>query len=157
MDNVAPDRITLDVRDIVLVLNELIQTNRDSEKLFAYATGDVHNIGHKATFARYSRQRAGFARALQSAVLRLGGDPAGNGTLMGVILQGWMDVKSAVSVREDLVILQEVERGEDLAKRHYEAALQKSLSDDVRGILERQYASVRECHDRIRLLSGSTN
>ncbi len=157
MDNVAPDRITLDVRDIVLVLNELIQTNRDSEKLFAYATGDVQNIGHKATFARYSRQRAGFARALQSAVLRLGGDPTSNGTLMGAVLQGWMDVKSAVSVREDLAILQEVERGEDLAKKHYEAALQKSLSDDVRGILERQYASVRECHDRIRLLSGSTN
>ncbi len=153
----APDRITLDVRDIVLVLNELIQTNKDSEKLFAYATGDVLNIGHKATFARYSRQRAGFARALQSAVLRLGGDPVGNGSVSGAVLQGWMDIKSAVSVREDLAILQEVERGEDVAKKHYEAALQRSLSDDLRALLERQLASVRECHDRIRLLSGSTN
>lgn len=153
----APDRITLDVRDIVLVLNDLIQTNKDSEKLFAYATGDVLNIGHKATFARYSRQRAGFARALQSAVLRLGGDPVGNGSVSGAVLQGWMDIKSAVSVREDLAILQEVERGEDVAKKHYEAALQRSLSDDLRALLERQLASVRECHDRIRLLSGSTN
>ena len=152
-----PDRITLDVRDIVVVLNELIQTNKDSEKLFAYATGDVLNIGYKATFARYSRQRAGFARALQSAVLRLGGDPIGNGTVMGAVLQGWMDIKSAVAVREDLAILQEVERGEDVAKKHYESALQKSLSDDVRALLERQLESVRECHDRIRLLSGSTN
>lgn len=153
----APDRITLDVRDIVLVLNDLIQTNKDSEKLFAYATGDVLNIGHKATFARYSRQRAGFARALQSAVLRLGGDPVGNGSVSGAVLQGWMDIKSAVSVREDLAILQEVERGEDVAKKHYEAALQRALSDDLRALLERQLASVRECHDRIRLLSGSTN
>src|SRR5450432_2447374 len=120
MANVAPERITLDVKEIVLVLNELIQTNKDSEKLFAYATGDVLNVGHKATFARYSRQRAGFARALQSAVLRLGGDPTSNGSAMGAVLQGWMDVKSAVSVREDLAILQEVERGEDVAKRHYE-------------------------------------
>ena len=152
-----PDRITLDVRDIVVVLNDLIQTNKDSEKLFAYATGDVLNIGHKATFARYSRQRAGFARALQSAVLRLGGDPVGSGSVTGAVLQGWMDIKSAVAVREDLAILQEVERGEDVAKKHYEAALQKSLSDDVRALIERQLTSVRECRDRIRILSGSTN
>lgn len=155
--DMAPERITLDVRDIVVTLNGLIQTNKDSEKLFAYATGDVLNIGHKATFARYSRQRAGFARALQSAVLRLGGDPVSNGSVMGAVLQGWMDVKSAISVREDLAILQEVERGEDVAKKHYETALQQSLSDDVRALIERQYTSVRECHDRIRLLSGSTN
>ena len=157
MENFEPDRITLDVRDIVRTLNELIQTNKDSEKLFAYATGDLVNIGYKATFARYSRQRAGFARALQSAVLRLGGEPASNGTVIGAVLQGWMDVKSAVSVREDLAILQSLERGEDLAKRHYEAALLGSLSDEVRGLVDRQYASIRECHDRIRLLSGSTN
>lgn len=44
----------------------------------------------------------------------------------------------------------EAERGEDSAKAAYERALQATLPADVRALVERQFAGVKDAHDRMR-------
>jgi uncharacterized protein (TIGR02284 family) len=47
-------------------------------------------------------------------------------------------------------VLAECERGEDVAKSAYEAALKEDLPPDVKAIVRRQYEGVKANHDRIR-------
>jgi uncharacterized protein (TIGR02284 family) len=57
---------------------------------------------------------------------------------------------------DDHAVLEECERSEDVAKSAYEAALKKDLPSDIRTVVERQYAGVKENHDRVRDLRNST-
>ena len=53
-------------------------------------------------------------------------------------------------------MLAECERGEDVAKSAYEAALKEDLPPDVKAIGRRQYEGVKANHDRIRDLRNQT-
>ena len=53
-------------------------------------------------------------------------------------------------------MLAECERGEDVAKSTYEAALKEDLPPDVKAIVRRQYEGVKANHDRIRDLRNQT-
>ena len=61
-----------------------------------------------------------------------------------------MNIKSTVTDVNEAVALAECERGEDVAKRAYEVALQKDLPPDAKSIVERQYQGVKQSHDRVR-------
>ena len=51
---------------------------------------------------------------------------------------------------DEAAVLAECERGEDIAKRAYETALEKDLPADVRAIIARQYQGVKKNRDRVR-------
>jgi uncharacterized protein (TIGR02284 family) len=62
-----------------------------------------------------------------------------------------VSLRSAVADRTDLAILEETEKGEDVAKKKYGDALQETdLSFDIRALIERQYQGVLRNHDLIR-------
>ncbi|HKF95481.1 MAG TPA: PA2169 family four-helix-bundle protein, partial [Gammaproteobacteria bacterium] len=81
---------------------------------------------------------------------RLGGDPDTSGSASGAAHRAWVNVKSAVTGKDDKAILQEVERGEDVAVESYQKALKKDLPADIRALVERQYQGVQENHNRVR-------
>jgi len=64
--------------------------------------------------------------------------------------RGWVTLKSAVAGRTDLAILEECERGEDVAKATYAKALKASLPEDIRLVVQRQYDGVLRNHGQIR-------
>lgn len=49
-------------------------------------------------------------------------------------------------------MLNECERGEDVAKKSYKQALEKDLPADIRQVVERQYQGVLRNHDQIKAL-----
>jgi uncharacterized protein (TIGR02284 family) len=61
-----------------------------------------------------------------------------------------VDIKSAVTGKDDEAILNECERGEDVAKKSYENALAKDLPAEVRALVERQYQGVMQNHDQVK-------
>jgi len=143
---------TEDVPTLVMVLNGLVEVTLDGNRMFSYAAGDVLDADYKALFAQHAQERAQFARELQSAVLAFGGSPQNHGTLEGALLQAWMDVKSAVAVREDYAVLREVERAEQNARKRYARALTLDLGGEIKRLVERQYSAISRSHDRIRAL-----
>ncbi|KAF1071076.1 MAG: hypothetical protein GAK45_00612 [Pseudomonas citronellolis] len=130
----------LSQRDTEKVLNHLIQTCKDGEAGFRTCADDVKTSELKTLFASRARECADAAEQLQRMVLQTGGDPADKTSLGGDMHRRWVDLKSMVSGKSEQAILNECERGEDVARKHYEEALDKDLPADVREVVQRQYA-----------------
>ena len=136
--------------DNTSMLNDLIETSKDGENGFRSAAEDAKSAELKATFLRRAEDCAKGASELQQLVSRMGGNPEQGGSVAGAMHRGWMDLKAKVSHRDDLAILEECERGEDVAKAKYRKALDASLPDDVRAVVQRQYDGVVSNHDAVR-------
>jgi uncharacterized protein (TIGR02284 family) len=138
-------------REITSVLNELVETSKDGEKGFRTAAEDTKNSELKTIFLRRAEDCAKGAVELQQLVSRMGGRAEEGGSVAGAMHRGWVNLKSAVSDRDDLAILEECERGEDVAKAKYRDALDdRSLPADLRAVVQRQYDGVVRNHDQIR-------
>jgi hypothetical protein len=122
-----------DKDNAISTLNNLIETCKDGQNGFQAAADGVKNNDLKTLFHTYSRQRA------------------------ESLHRGWIDIKSAVTGEDENAVISECERGEDSAVRNYEDALrEQDLPADVRAIVERQFAQIKEAHDRIRSLERAT-
>ena len=136
--------------NVASVLNDLVETSKDGEKGFNTAADDTKNPDLKTTFRRHAQECARSAADLQQLVSRLGSKPEAHGSVAGAVHRGWVNLKSAVTPRTDLAILEECERGEDVAKARYGKALESGLPPDIRQVVERQYAGVMRNHGEIR-------
>ena len=134
----------------VKLLNELIETSKNGEKGFQAAAEDTKNPQLKSLFQQRAADCGAGAAELQAAVIQLGGKPEDSGTVAGAVQRGWLNLKAAVAGRTDTAILEECERGEDVAKKDYGDALKETLPDDVRLLVQRQYDGVLRNHDQIR-------
>lgn len=146
-----------DVSSAISTLNNLIQTNKDGENGYNEAAQGVNSTDLKDLFMRYSQQRSQFAGELQNEVTKLGGSPETSGSLAASLHRGWIDIKSAVTGRDEASILNECERGDDVAVESYQNALKEALPSDVNSVIERQYMQIKEAHDRIKGLRNMTN
>jgi uncharacterized protein (TIGR02284 family) len=144
------------IEQVISTLNSLIETCRDGQEGFKTAAEGVNNAELKELFYSYSQQRASFAGELQDEVRRLGGDPEETGSVTASLHRGWMNIKAAVTGGEESSILAECERGEDSALSNYRAAFNVDLPANVRQTIERQFAEIKEAHDRIRNLERAT-
>ncbi|HEX8161989.1 MAG TPA: PA2169 family four-helix-bundle protein [Pyrinomonadaceae bacterium] len=138
-------------------LNALVETCKDGEDGFKTAAGGVVRADLKTLFNAFSQQRAQFAAELQNEVRLIGGDPERTGSVAGSLHRGWIDIKSAVTGKDDNAILSECARGEDSAVKNYEGALaDESLPAHLREIVQRQYVAVKDAHARVRSLARAT-
>jgi uncharacterized protein (TIGR02284 family) len=134
----------------VSVLNDLIETSKDGEQGFLKAAEDATDPQLKTLFSSRADECARAVRELQARVVQLGGKPEDRGSVTGALHRGWVDVKAALSSRDNHAILAECERGEDVAKKRYRDALDKELPADIRALVELQFQGVIQNHDRIR-------
>ena len=135
---------------IASILNELVETSKDGEKGFRTAAEDTKSSELKAIFLKRAEDCARGAADLQQHVARLGAKPEEGGSVAGAVHRGWVTLKAAVAGRTDLAILEECERGEDVAKAKYRDALKEALPEDLRVVVQRQYDGVVRNHDQIR-------
>ena len=142
--------------DVISTLNNLIETCKDGQNGFQEAAESVERSDLKSIFYEYSQQRAQFAGELQSLVRELGGEPQTSGSTAAMLHRRWIDVKSAITGKDDTSILNECERGEDSAKANYKDALQAALPANVAEVVQRQYSAVQEAHDRVKSLRDSS-
>ena len=136
----------------ISVLNNLIETCKDGENGFKTAAEGLTSSEIKTKFQQYARERAQMSSALQSEVRQLGGDPEKSGSMSGALHRGWLDIKSAVTGKDDHAILVEAERGEDAAKSAFEEALREALPASSQTLVQQQATQVRRAHDEVRSL-----
>lgn len=139
----------------ISTLNNLIETCKDGQQGFKDAAEGVDNSQLKTVFYDYSQQRARFAGELQDAVRNLGGEPEDSASFSGSIHRGWINIKSAVTGSDETAILNECERGEDVAVKEYQKALDQDLPENIAEVVRRQYGEIQEAHDRIKNLRNS--
>jgi len=144
-----------DPRDeVVSGLNRLIEACKDREQGYRTAAGAAGNQDLKAMLHSYEEQSAQYAAELQAEVKRLGGTPAGTGSVAGWLTRGWQHLTSIVGGGADTAVIAGCQRGEDAAAAAYDAALAGPLPDEVRAVLQPQQAGVKSAQDRLRALEA---
>jgi len=140
-------------KEIVSVIDELIQTLKDGQEGFKQAAEGVKAPQLKSLFSEYSSQRSQFATELQSQARSLGrSQPEESGSAAGALHRTWINLKSAITSGDDHAILAECERGEDSAVEQYEKAMNDNLPAQFLEIVSRQYSEIKNAHDRIKNL-----
>ena len=138
--------------DVIDVLNDLIETCKDGEYGFKSCAEHVKSADLKSVFLRRSEDCAKGARELQALVARLGGKAETGSSASGTMHRGWVAVVGTLSGYSDEQMLNECERGEDVAMDRYRAALKEPLPADVMSVVQTQYEGVKRNHDQIRTL-----
>ncbi|MET0949221.1 MAG: PA2169 family four-helix-bundle protein [Pseudomonas sp.] len=146
-------------KESISILNDLIETSKDGEKGFQTSAEDIKNPAVKAFFLSRSAEIATAVRELQVEVRALGGDPETSSSVSGTLHRAWVDLKSTLTGKDDVAILNEVERGEDVALKAYKEALQKAteknLPANVTGLIRKQLDGVQANHDKVKALRDS--
>ncbi|MFW6068482.1 MAG: PA2169 family four-helix-bundle protein [Chloroflexota bacterium] len=145
-------------RQVVSILNRLIRLCIASEKGFNVSAENVKNRGLQVMFKSYAQERAQFARVLRDMVVERGGEAAEGGGMLAAAHRGWINIKAAMTIGQpatETVVLGEAVRGERVAVRRYEEALQQqSLPEGVMEVIEEQYRRLEEVSERVQDLQG---
>jgi uncharacterized protein (TIGR02284 family) len=146
------DREHIDHKEVIDVLEDLIQTNRNGQNGYRDAAEHVTDSELRAFFNEQSLERARFAGQLEDEAIRLGKhDVERKGSTSAAIHRAWIDLKANMGGGEHS-ILSSVESGEDNAKKQYEEALRRKLPEDLQGIIHQQAQSIFAAHDQVKLL-----
>lgn len=138
--------------DIVDVLNDLIETSKDGEYGFRSCAEHTKSADLRDVFLNRANECQSAVSELQVLVSQCGGKPDDGGSMSGALHRGWVAVRGTLAGYTDVGMLDECERGEDVAKARYQKAMEKPLPEPIRTILERQYEGVLRNHDQIRIL-----
>ncbi|MES2691882.1 MAG: PA2169 family four-helix-bundle protein [Verrucomicrobiota bacterium] len=139
----------------LLALNELLIATRDAERGYQEAADVVALRDLVELFEGYALQRAKFAGEMEERIKTLRATPVKGGSPIGALHRGWMDLKVAADAdpTHARALLEECERGEDLALKLYAATLKSQDLDQItRTMIQRHYEQVQAAHDRVRQL-----
>ncbi|ALW86405.1 hypothetical protein AUC43_15720 [Hymenobacter sedentarius] len=135
------------------LLNELVETLKDGQKGYADAMTDVEDPKLKETFKKYAAQRAGYITEIEDQMFKLDLKPDESSSVTGTVHRAWIDLKSALTSKDNKAVLNECERGEDYAVKAYQTALKaQDLPTPLKSVIEKQYQGVQEAHNTIRTL-----
>ncbi len=144
-------------KEVISTLNSVIETLKDGQEGFRQASEAVKDSQLKSLFNELSLQRSKFAGELQNHIVQMGdSEPETTSSTAGALHRAWINMKSAISSRDDHAILSECERGEDAAVAEYKKAMEAELPSPARDILSRQYSEVKAAHDRVKALRDAS-
>lgn len=105
--------ITSDLKSLISILN-------DGKEGYASAAETTDNVELKAVFLEYSAQRAAYAEELKAHLLTHGEKSDNDsGGVLGALHRTWVDVKDALSGKDEASILKAIETGEQSALDKY--------------------------------------
>ena len=147
----------MEAKATTALLNELVETLKDGQKGYADAMTDVEDSSLKDTFRKYAAQRAEFITEIEDQMFQLNLKPDETSSVTGTVHRAWIDLKSALTSKDNKAVLNECERGEDYAVKAYQTALKaQDLPNNLKSVIEKQYQGVQEAHNTIKALRDSS-
>ncbi|WGQ10802.1 PA2169 family four-helix-bundle protein [Pedobacter gandavensis] len=132
--------------EIINDLKGLVNIVNDGKEGYESASEATDSIELQGLFLKYSAQRAGYAMELKEHIALHGGDSENeSGGILGALHRTWIDIKQALSSKEDVAILSAIETGEKAAIEKYDQALEdyQSHADHIE-LLQRQRTGILE-------------
>lgn len=143
----------MDDKQIVDTLNDLIETCKDGEFGFAACAKHVGSVELRNLFLSRANECKQAADELNGFQIQYGGKVETGGSATGALHRGWSAVRGSLMGYSDQAMLEECERGEDVALTRYRKALESfTLPETLRAVVERQLLGVQRNHDQIRTL-----
>ena len=134
-------------------LRDLIRINNDRVTGYSKAATQTEEQDLQSLFSQLAQQSRQFASELRSLVSDNDKNVTDETTTAGKIYRTWMDVKATFGGDDRKGILASCEFGEDAAQKAYKEALEEDdLTPDVRATIEQQKVTLRQAHDRIKMM-----
>ena len=131
-------------------LNHLVTICNDGKYGYETAAEDADSAALRGMFQGYSQERAEFIKQLNAEIRKLGGDPDQGGGPLGAIHRTWIDVKTALSSKDNKAVLGACITGEKAAVSAYSDVLEKNeLPADTRALLNQQRRSIEEALNKV--------
>lgn len=143
--------------ETVDMLNRLLEVSRDGEYGFRECAQHTEAQDIKTLLNRRADDCTSAATELELLIRQLGGKPDEGGTVGGALHRGWVSVRGTLSGYSDKAMLDECERGEDVAVAQYRKALKHDLPPATKMLVERQAQGVQRNHDHIKALRDALN
>jgi uncharacterized protein (TIGR02284 family) len=145
----------MDPEHVISTLNELIEVSKDGEYGFRICAQKSNSPNLVEIFSHRADECRKAASELEQYVVDWGEAPTTRGSVAGSLQRGWIGMRSALSSNDDQALLEECERGEDVAMDSYQKAIDRPLPVAVRPIIERQYLGAMHNQNQIRELRAS--
>ncbi|KPX41198.1 Uncharacterized protein ALO68_00725 [Pseudomonas syringae pv. helianthi] len=143
-------------KETISILNDLVETSIDGKEGFETSAKNAKTPSVKEFFARRAIEVGKAVTDLQAHVQRLGGKPEDSSSVSADIHQAWVKLKTAFTSNDDLAVLEEAERGEDVAKKAYSKAIEKlnekGADATVVALVNDQYQGVLKNHREVKAL-----
>jgi len=147
--------MALDNDQVINKLNHILGTLRDGEKGYREASEETSDASHKTMFLEFSQQRGRLASEIESEIRSLGGEAHDHTSAGAAIHRVWLNVRDAITGKDDYAVVAEVERGEDVAIHNYQDVMDENLPANIKDMVAKQYSEVKAAHDRMRDLKHS--
>lgn len=137
---------------LIATLDDLIQTCNDGEEGFRACAEERIEQHFRVPLLDRAIDCATASRTLQALVREYDSEPDIDDAISASLRRRWTNIQQAVLHKSGREILDECERGEDIALLSYRNALGKALPAPIRAIVEVQYEGVLRNHALMRLL-----
>ena len=136
-------------------LNTLIQINNDRFESYDTAFIETQEQDLKTLFSQFMLTSQRCKQELVNEVVRLGGIATESTRLTGKFFRVWMDVKAAITGKNQKAILSSCEYGENIVLDTYQNVLKNEmqfLSFVQQTMINGQYALIKADHDKVKRL-----
>lgn len=132
-------------------LHNLIQVLDDGREGFAHAAEGIENPELQPLLEAYSAERAEMVQELLAVSPPEVHDQ--RGTFAGALHRGFIDLKAAITARDEAAILAECEKGEDHAVAVFtKAAEHEDLTDDQKQVIDSLLVRIMAVHNAVKEL-----
>jgi uncharacterized protein (TIGR02284 family) len=108
-------------KEIISDLKELLSIVNDGKEGYETSSEATEKIELQGVYLKYAAQRAGYAEELRAHIATHGGDADNeSGGVLGALHRTWIDIKQALSSKEDVAILEAIVTGEKAAIDKYD-------------------------------------
>jgi len=141
--------------DLLGTLSRLLEACQDREQTYRGAAAQTRHADLQALFRAYAEQRARDAAELLGEARRSGAALAGTPARMAALAPGDPEGKAAENDAPENALIAACAQGEEAAKEAFEAALKEDLPLPLAALIQRQFASSKEAHLRVRELKAA--
>ena len=112
-------------KEIISDLKGLVSIINDGKEGYESAAETTESLDLKAIFLKYAAERKAYELEVKAHLTQHGGTSDNDeGGILGAIHRTWIDIKEALSSKEDEPILGAIETGEKAAIEKYDALIE---------------------------------
>lgn len=131
-------------------LNHLVTICNDGKYGYETAAEEADSAALRSMFSGYSAERAEFTKQLKAEIRKLGGDPEQGGGPLGAMHRAWINVKTALSSKDNKAVLSACITGEKAAVNAYSDVLKENeLPAETRALLNQQRRDIEETLNKV--------
>ncbi len=144
-------------RDTTSALHELYAMTQGSISFYEEAAKQAKGPAFTLLFNDIVAQRATLGHELSGYLQVNQEHPNPGGTVVDALHETWLKMRGFLNAGNYRVLLIEAERAEDRIKGSYERLIKENPGSAMNDVLLKQYATIKETHDRIRGLRDTAS